>query len=139
MAPRLALRAPLATLPPHNLRQFASTSSSLKLATSFLVLGTHSQRSFSTFPALRNPQPTAPVRQEESKDAPSGFQSHFQDGPTELDDGKLDKPFVSSRPHEDYVWHPVYRPEGVCSGLWSFADRTILLIYLSQNSTLSRS
>jgi hypothetical protein len=64
-----------------------------------------------TFPALRNPQPSTPLRKED-KDAPSGFQAHFQDGPTELDDGKVDKPFVSSRPHEDYVWHPVYKPEG---------------------------
>lgn len=111
MAPHLALRAPLATLTPHNLRRLASTSSSLKLATPAPVAA-HSQRSFSTFPALRNSQPTTPVRKEEGKDTPSGFQPHFQDGPTELDDGKVEKPFVSSRPHEDYVWHPVYKPEG---------------------------
>ncbi|ORY83581.1 hypothetical protein BCR35DRAFT_66297 [Leucosporidium creatinivorum] len=111
MAPHLALRAPLATFTPQ-LRHLASTNSSLKLATSSVVGSAHAQRSFSSFSALRNPQPTSPLRKEDDKDTPSGFQSHFQDGPTELDSGKLDQlPFVSSRPHEDYVWHPVYKPE----------------------------
>lgn len=113
LAPRLALRAPfLATssLAPH-LRGFASSSSSLKVASPSAAGAAHTQRSFSTFPALRNPQPEPPVKAE-SKDAPSGFQPHFQDGPTEMDAGQLETPFVSSRPHEDYVWHPVYKPEG---------------------------